>query len=151
MRKDSWWMRVLDTVLRPGFGLGLLAAQFLGDRESLFSPSWYLVGLGVVIVLAAVGLWVAASIHCFRATEAGALATTGPYAVIRHPIYASVLLLGVGIGFLFFTWLHFLVLAIFFPLWWLECKREEAEMAEEFGDAYAAYKEQTEMLIPGIL
>ena len=79
------------------------------------------------------------------------MAMSGPYRVIRHPIYASVLLLTAGMGLVFFTWLHFLVLAVFAPLWWLECMREEEAMMERFGDAYVEYRERTAMLIPRLL
>ncbi|MBS3784385.1 MAG: hypothetical protein KGY78_08070 [Anaerolineae bacterium] len=55
------------------------------------------------------------------------------------PSAASVILLSIGLGCVFFTWLHFLVLAAFAPLWWLECRSEEEEMMDRFGEAYAAY------------
>ena len=144
-------MRVLDIVLRPGLGLALAGAQFLGQRETLLSASPYMKGIGALTVAASVGLWVAASVHCSKAMRENGLATTGPYGVIRHPIYASVLLLTVGLGLLFFTWLHFLVLAVFAPLWWLACRSEEREMTAQFGEAYTSYQERTAMLIPGLL
>jgi len=151
MEEKNKALVALHWLLRPGLGAALLAAQFLGGRETLFTESPYLIGLGVLLLAGGIGLWAAASVHCSRATNAGEIATTGPYRRIRHPIYASVLLLCLGIGFVFFTWLHVLVLAIFAPLWWLEARCEEEEMTERFGDAYTAYQERTAMLIPGLL
>jgi len=66
------------------------------------------------------------------------------------PSAASVILLSIGLGCVFFTWLHFLVLAAFAPLWCLECRSEEEEMMDRFGEAYAAYRERTAMLMPGL-
>lgn len=150
MRRESKAMRLLHILLRPGLALALTAAQFLGGRETLFTANRYLLALGVLLMGAGVFLWIAASLHCSKARDAGEIATTGPYRVIRHPIYASVILLTAALGCVFFTWLHFLVLAAFTPLWWVECRSEEEEMMDRFGEAYAAYRERTPMLVPGL-
>lgn len=155
MRKDDKAMKVLHVVLRPALAIGLAAAQFssgvVGNRRSIFTTSPYLLSLGVALIVAGVSLLVAASIHCQRAVRADELTTSGPFKHIRHPIYVSVYLLSAGLGFVFFTWLHFLVLALFAPLWWLECKREEEEMRAEYGEEYVAYQGRTSMFIPSIL
>lgn len=151
MRREGKAMRTLHVLLRPALAVGLAAAQFLGSRQTLFTANRYLLGAGVVLLGAGAWLWIAASEHCSRAKDAGEIATSGPYGVIRHPIYASVFLLSIGMGCVFFTWLHFLVLAVFAPLWWLECRSEEEEMMHRFGEVYAAYQERTAMLIPGLL
>lgn len=151
MKQERAAVRVLHILLRPGFGLAIFATQFFSDRDTLFSQSPILLGLGALLLVAAVALWATASVHCSRATNAGKLATSGPYAVIRHPIYASVLLLGLGLGCLFFSWLHLLVVVASVPLWWLESASEEREMTEQFGEEYDAYRQRTSMFIPGIL
>jgi len=143
--------RALHVLLRPGFGLALLASQFLSGRESFFTQSLPLLVVGGACLVGAVALWVAASKHCTRAMEAGEIATTGPYAVIRHPIYASVLLLGLGLGLVFFSWLHLAVVGASIPLWWLESKSEERSMMDEHGKAYEAYRQGKARLIPGLL
>lgn len=155
MSKESSAMKVLHVALRPGLGLFLAGAQFLSstveNRTSAFTSSPYILSLGVVLIIASVALWVAASVHLQRAIEADKLATSGPFAYIRHPIYVSVYLLSAGLGFIFFTWLHFLVLVIFAPLWWIECKSEERAMQDKYGEKYISYQEHTSMFIPGIL
>jgi len=117
-------MRALQILLRPGFGGAILAAQFLSSREGFFASSVPLLVLGGLLVAAAIGLWAASTIHLSRGTKLGRLVQTGAYRVVRHPIYASVLLLGLGLGLIFFSWLHILVVVGSTPLWLLECKQE---------------------------
>lgn len=148
-------MKVLHIGLRPAMAISLSAAQFLsyviGNRTSVFTGNLYLVLFGAGFIVAGVLLWVVASVHCQRAASVDKLATSGPFKYIRHPIYVSIYLLLAGLGFIFFTWLHFLVLVIFAPLWWLQCKSEEEKMREEYGEEYITYQERTTMFIPGVL
>ena len=144
-------MQVLHVLLRPAFGVALATAQALSLRQSLFSESPWLIGSGALLTVASLAQWAAASVRCSRARRTERPATGGPYGIIRHPIYASVLLLGVGLGLIFFSWLHLLVVVVFTPLWWLECKREEEETTFRYGQAYTEYKKGTAMLTPGIL
>jgi protein-S-isoprenylcysteine O-methyltransferase Ste14 len=148
-------MKTLHVVLRPAMAICLSVAQLLSylvcNRTWVLSESPYLLSLGVALMTASVLLWASASVHCQRAVSVDELATSGPFQYVRHPIYVSVYLLCAGLGFAFFTWLHFLVLAVFIPLWWLECKREEEEMREKYGTEYVAYQERTDMFIPRVL
>ena len=153
--KEKVAMKVLHKLLRPAMALCLAAAQYLsnilGNRNSVFSSNPYLVWFGVILIVAGVLLLWRASVHCQRSVSAEKLAKSGPYKYIRHPIYVSMYLLCIGLGFVFFTWLHFLVLALFIPLWWIESKSEENEMRWEYGEEYITYQERTCMIIPGIL
>ena len=115
-------MKILHVLLRPGFGVFLFLSQFTSNRNTFFTDNLYMILLGVVITIAGVSLLLAASIHLERAKETGVMATSGPFHYIRHPIYASVYLICIGFGFLFFAWLWFLVIMAFMPLWWLESK-----------------------------
>ena len=44
-----------------------------------------------------------------------------------------------------------LQLAVFFPLWYLECTKEEQEMIERYGDEYIDYRQETGMLLPKVI
>jgi protein-S-isoprenylcysteine O-methyltransferase Ste14 len=77
-----------------------------------------------------------------------ALATTGPYARVRHPQYAGFVL--VMFGFLL-QWPTLLTLAMFPVLVWMYvrlAKREEREAVAQFGETYARYAEQVPAFIP---
>lgn len=148
MAKQPVWKGLLRVGLRPAFALALFLSQFTATRGTLFTKSVPVLVLGVVLLGAGVWLWLNASRHLQRARSEGALSTTGPYRFIRHPIYASIYLLSVGLGCLFFAWAWFGVLVVFAPLWVLECLEEERELEALYGLAYREYQRQTGMFLP---
>jgi protein-S-isoprenylcysteine O-methyltransferase Ste14 len=79
------------------------------------------------------------------------LITSGIYRYIRHPLYASLVLLGAGIFFKDIT-LATAACALV-NLWAMAAtaKTEEREMLEKFGDEYARYMRRTKMFIPFIV
>ena len=84
----------------------------------------------------------------WAAKRARTLATTGPYAHVRHPQYVGFIL--VMFGFLL-QWPTLLTLAMFPALVWMYvrlARSEEREAAKEFGEAYAAYAARTPGFIP---
>lgn len=148
VEKEHKAMEVIHVVLRPAFAICLFLSQFTSNRTSFFTDDPYLLSLGAVFIVAGLSLLIAASIHLRRADE---IVTSGPFRYIRHPIYVSIYILSIGLGLIFFAWIWFLVLIVFIPLWWLECKSEEKEMKERYGEEYVAYQERTDMFIPGVL
>jgi protein-S-isoprenylcysteine O-methyltransferase Ste14 len=142
-------MKLVHVFLRPGFAICLFLSQFTSNRNSFFTDNLYMILLGVVLTIAGVSLWLVASIHLGRAKDR--IATSGPFQYIRHPIYMSIYLLTFGFGFLFFAWIWFLVMMVFIPLWWLECRDEEKQMLEKFGEEYLDYQERTKMFVPGVI
>lgn len=144
-------MKILSALLRPGFALFLFFSQFTSLRASFFSDSPYLIILGIIVFLAGVALIFPASTHLRRSKNQGKIASTGPYRLIRHPIYVSVYLICMGMGLLFFVWAWFLVMLVFAPLWWLESREEEKQMQAKFGEQYTEYQNRTKMFIPGMI
>lgn len=77
------------------------------------------------------------------------LVTTGPYAYVRHPLYATALVIALGMSLLSANWLlaltwtggSILVFACRIPA-------EEAMMIEEFGARYEEYVRRTGRLFP---
>ena len=136
-------MRWLSRGLRPGLALALFLTQFTTNRATLFTANPYLVALGVILVLAGLWLWLSASHALRQALQRDAIAQTGPYRAIRHPIYVSIYLLSAGLGLIFFACAWFIVLLAFLPLWHLESREEERRMMAEHGQAYAAYRART--------
>jgi protein-S-isoprenylcysteine O-methyltransferase Ste14 len=78
------------------------------------------------------------------------LITGGPYAYVRHPIYAGFILaiLGSAIG-QSISWV--IALLIVGPYFVYCALREEKQMVELFPRQYSAYMTRTKMLIPFIL
>ncbi len=77
------------------------------------------------------------------------LVTRGPYAYVRHPIYTGILLALLGSTVALdpmWGW----ALVLFFAYFLYSARTEERMMAEQFPEAYAAYKARTRMLIPWV-
>jgi protein-S-isoprenylcysteine O-methyltransferase Ste14 len=78
------------------------------------------------------------------------LVTSGPYRLVRHPIYSGFLVAGVGTAVaLSWLWLTAVALAGIYFLY--SATVEERYLTERFPDNYPAYKRSTKMLVPFIL
>jgi protein-S-isoprenylcysteine O-methyltransferase Ste14 len=80
--------------------------------------------------------------------EGHELVTDGWYRLIRHPSYLGALLLFIGWMLLFRSLLTFFVLPFAIGIVVSRIHAEEALLASEFGEAYAAYRRRTWRLIP---
>jgi protein-S-isoprenylcysteine O-methyltransferase Ste14 len=76
------------------------------------------------------------------------LITTGPYGVVRHPIYTGILIGFLGMGIALSQVRGFIVLALFFLAFWMKLRREEQWMRSQFGEVYVTYAHQTAALVP---
>jgi protein-S-isoprenylcysteine O-methyltransferase Ste14 len=79
------------------------------------------------------------------------LVTSGIYRLIRHPLYASLLLLAWGLAFKqpsLASWALALLASLAL---WLTAKCDEAECQVYFGDAYRDYMQRSKMFIPWLL
>ncbi len=77
------------------------------------------------------------------------LVTSGPYRLVRHPIYAGILTAGAGTGVaLSWQWLIAVGLAGTYFLY--SAIVEERYLTQQFPDTYSAYRDSTKMLVPFI-
>lgn len=76
------------------------------------------------------------------------LITTGPYAVVRHPIYTGMLAGLLGTAIALSQVRGFMAFVIFFVMFWLKLRKEEQWMRSQFGETYATYAHQTAALVP---
>jgi protein-S-isoprenylcysteine O-methyltransferase Ste14 len=77
------------------------------------------------------------------------LVTAGPYRIIRHPIYASMLCLLLGIGFLITPWALFgIALALFLVGTEIRVRVEDALLASRFGETFREYAGRVSAYIP---
>lgn len=83
--------------------------------------------------------------------EKHALVTHGVYRRVRHPMYAALLLYGVGQALVLPNWLagpSYLVAMVLITA--LRLGPEERMMRERFGAEYQAYQAKTRRLVPGV-
>ncbi|NTU54639.1 MAG: isoprenylcysteine carboxylmethyltransferase family protein [Anaerolineales bacterium] len=77
------------------------------------------------------------------------LVTSGPFAIVRHPMYAGLILASVGALLIYMTWTT-ISFALFAPLTLVRARREEQALAAEFGEQWQEYCKQVPLLIPHI-
>jgi protein-S-isoprenylcysteine O-methyltransferase Ste14 len=133
---------VLLRVFRPGS---------LADHDPILQA------LGAVLFLAGLGLAVWARVYLGRnwgmpmtQKDEPELVTSGPYHLVRHPIYSGMLMgmLGTALA----TDLYWLIALIVMGIYFIHSARvEEGLMHAAFPSAYPTYKTKTKMLIPFLL
>lgn len=98
------------------------------------------------------GFWLVASAWpvLFRAVRQGTLATTGPYARIRHPQYAGFILIMTGFLLQWPTLVTLLMYPVLVAMYARLAWREDREAAARFGAEYAAYRARVPAWVPRI-
>jgi protein-S-isoprenylcysteine O-methyltransferase Ste14 len=79
------------------------------------------------------------------------LIATGPYAVVRHPIYTGILAGFLGIAIAISQVRGFIAFVLILLVFWIKLRMEEQWMRSQFGEAYATYAHQTAALVPYLL
>jgi protein-S-isoprenylcysteine O-methyltransferase Ste14 len=135
----------LDGLLRAGVLLYVPGWTFplqWGDLIQAIGASLLFVGLPLFTA----GAYLTGKHVYSKLPEERTLLQRGPYRFIRHPIYLSFLLIGVGFVLLAENYLGLLCLSIVLNVkgW----THEEAELARLFGDAYGDYKARTGAFFP---
>jgi protein-S-isoprenylcysteine O-methyltransferase Ste14 len=80
--------------------------------------------------------------------EGHELVRSGPYRLVRHPIYTGLLVAFIGSAVARGEWRGVLAVAIAFVALWRKLQLEERWMEETFGEAYARYRAEVPALIP---
>lgn len=75
------------------------------------------------------------------------LVTSGPFAIVRHPMYAGLIVASIGALLIYFTWTT-LYFALFAPLTLIRARREEQALSAEFGDQWVDYCRRVPMIFP---
>jgi len=114
----------------------------------------WLAGIGLVLFALGLAFAIWARVHIGRnwgtpmtEKEKPELVTSGPYQLVRHPIYSGILVAGVGTAVaLRWIWLTAVVLAGVYFLY--SAIAEERYLTGQFPLEYPAYKHSTKMLVP---
>ena len=125
----------------------ILDARFL--PQAPFLPA-----LGAVLVAAGLGLAVWARLHIGREwsgivtlKEEHALVQTGPYRLVRHPIYSGLLLALAGTAAAIGEWRGVLAVLCALTGFLVKIRAEEELMGDAFPE-YAEYRARTAALVP---
>ncbi len=79
------------------------------------------------------------------------LITSGPYALVRHPIYTGLLLGFFGSALAIGEWRGVVAVVLAAGSLWFKLRREERWMRQQFGNAYSTYAKRVAALVPFIL
>ena len=129
-------------------------ANLFSNRLSLFVPARPLLWIGAALTAIGVAVAVWARLYIGRnwsprpaMKEEHELVTSGPYAVVRHPIYTGIIVaaLGTALTGTIFGAILFIVAAALFVS---RVGKEERIMLELFPGAYPSYQSRTKRLIP---
>ena len=148
---------VVNRTSRWGMLLQFLAFTLLWQGKFWIRPlsSWRLLISILAFALAITLSWTSsrALVGQLRADAAlGAdhrLIRSGPYSLVRNPIYLSMLLLLCGIGIVIASWQLFLAALIAFVIGTeIRVRTEEKLLASHFGEEFTDYKRSTPAYIP---
>ena len=76
------------------------------------------------------------------------LVSVGIYRSIRHPLYASLILLGLGVFFKQPSWTGVVLALVNTAAMYATARTEEREMLRGFGSEYESYRQKTKMFVP---
>ncbi|MBW2292891.1 MAG: isoprenylcysteine carboxylmethyltransferase family protein [Deltaproteobacteria bacterium] len=107
-------------------------------------------GVGLVVLGIALRGWGAG--HLVKNER---LTISGPYAHLRHPLYAGTLLVGVGFGLIAGGPFSLLLLALLLPWFFLmyfprKERVESARLEHRYGNGYTNYRDGVPALIPSL-
>ena len=114
----------------------------------------WLAGIGLALFALGLGFAVWARVHLGRnwgtpmtQKDDPELVTSGPYRLVRHPIYSGILAAGVGTA-LALSWLWLTAVALAGIYFIYSATVEERYLTEQFPQSYPQYKRSTKMLVP---
>jgi len=150
----------LTTIVLTALAAVLLAlrGQKLTWLHARFLPQTmiaYWLGLLMVVLGLAFAVWARAHLGrnwsgTVTVKEDHELIRTGPYGMVRHPIYAGLLFAILGSTVAFGEWRGLLAFGLLTIAFLFKLRREERFMSESFPNDYARYRVEVPALIPFI-
>lgn len=134
----------------PQLGYGWLGLRLVPRTEALFLS-------GASLLVAGLGFAVWARVHLGQHWSGHVtlkvghrLIRTGPYAIVRHPIYTGLLLALTGSAVAVDEVRGVLAVAIAAEAILRKLRLEERWLTEEFGGEYDRYRREVKALVPGV-
>lgn len=126
---------------------------YIGTRLWASSGIWASAGLTVEVIGMALAFWARYTLGTNwtgRITTGGSqqLVVTGPYKLVRHPIYTGGLLAILGTAIVAGVSSALLGFGLTLMGIWIKLQREEAALREHFGPAYEEYSQRVSAVVP---
>ena len=140
----------LKILVGNGRKIGLLTLPFLiaGLATNILWPSFYSVGgpsktltlISVLVLVPGIINWIWSVFLILTKIPRKELITTGPYSLVKHPLYTGVALLVIPwIGFLLNSWLGVFIGAIVYIGSRIYSPEEEKLLSKIFGEKWNEY------------
>jgi protein-S-isoprenylcysteine O-methyltransferase Ste14 len=141
----------VSALVGSGDKIGAFTLPFVivGVLLNALYPSLFEVGgpppalrvVSLIVLAAGLTVWAWSAVLILRKVPSGELITSGPYALVKHPLYTGVALLVLPwIGFLINTWLGAAIGIVLYVASRIFAPAEEAVLSETFGPAWDEYR-----------
>jgi protein-S-isoprenylcysteine O-methyltransferase Ste14 len=135
----------------PQLGIGWLGLRIVPRTEPLFVS-------GAAMLILGIGFAVWARVHLgvywsssVTLKPGHRLIRSGPYALVRHPIYTGLLLALLGTAVSLDEYRGVLAVIIAVGAFVRKLRLEERWLTEEFGGEYDSYRRDVKALVPGVV
>jgi protein-S-isoprenylcysteine O-methyltransferase Ste14 len=119
-------------------------------------PDWLRwAGVALAVVGAAGAWWIFSTLgnnvtRTAHTREHATLVTTGPYRVVRHPLYVNAALVFAALSLVTRSWWFVVWIVPALVLLSIRTRTEEANLEARFGDAWRAYAARTGRFLPKV-
>jgi protein-S-isoprenylcysteine O-methyltransferase Ste14 len=137
--------------------LAILLTRLGAFRDHDLNSDPWRAGAGVVLFAAGLGFAIWARLHIGRnwgtpmsQKSEPELVASGPYRLVRHPIYFGILVAGIGTA-VALNWVWLIAVAVAGVYFVYSAIVEERNLTAQFPDTYPAYRHSTKMVVPFVL
>jgi protein-S-isoprenylcysteine O-methyltransferase Ste14 len=138
------------------FSFPVLGYGWLGRRILPRTEAFFVIGAALLVIGLGFTVWARLSLGrnwsgyvTLKASHR--LVRSGPYALVRHPIYTGLLCAMLGTTIAIDEWRAVLALIIATETLVRKLQLEERWLAEEFGSEYATYRNGVKALVPWLI
>ncbi|MDB4940266.1 MAG: isoprenylcysteine carboxyl methyltransferase family protein [Candidatus Doudnabacteria bacterium] len=132
------------------------AERFLAVPHLFITPSTVPFGIiGLIIDLTAIvfAIWARIALgrnwsNAIALKENHELVQTGPYAIVRHPIYTGLVFAAFGTALTIGRLTDYIGVILLLVAILIRIQDEDALMAEQFSESHPAYRQRTKKLVP---
>lgn len=133
-------------VVLPFLIVGLILNVAFPSVFDVGGPGEVLRVVSIIVLIPGVAIWIWSALLILTNVPRAELITTGPYAVVKHPLYTAVALLVLPwIGFLLNTWLGLVIGMVLYIATRMFAPEEEVALAKTFGARWDAYRTRVKL------
>ncbi|MCK4664114.1 MAG: isoprenylcysteine carboxylmethyltransferase family protein [Bacteroidales bacterium] len=148
MKKKNIAIEILPRVLWIVMVVCLYLGQHFTNSPPILNDNTLFICLGVVLSIGGLFLWFYVAYYMRKSLFDKSLVTACLFKYVRHPMYVGIYIMLLGFGILFFSEIWFIIMLIFIPVWYFNCKIEEKQMIDLHKEKYIDYKKRTGMFLP---